>query len=339
MAVALPALNPVWRNGLRTWLAASLAIGVMLWAGRSQVLVLALAMAVVFINENDLVPARTVSQQVAGALVGILTAVVLHEISSGWLVLAIALLVTGVLVRGLGLPKGVGMGYIGCWSLEVIGYGKHFNWALIFDLAFAVVVGIAAALVATWVFWPRRPLQELPGLDARLTEQFSRQVERMRRWLIDGGEAPAPLSSQELLPQILLLQQLREQRRGSSAPRQQRELTARWAQTGAIWRQLLRQWKLLEPLLLQLEAPLPSSSHHQLLLGSLDNIRSRLSSEEPGQPLFTSDPAHWIAEAEELRAPKPLLLAIAQQSEQMQDLLSSRSLLQRAILQLQRASQ
>ncbi len=337
MAAALPALNPLWRNSLRTWLAASLAIGVMLWAGRSGVLVLALAMAVVFINENDLVPARTVSQQVAGALIGILTAVVLHEISSGWLVLAIGLLVTGVLVRGLGLPKGVGMGYIGCWSLEVIGYGKHFNWALIFDLAFAVVVGITAALVATWVFWPRRPLQELPGLDARLAEQFSRQVERMRHWLIAGGAAPAPLSSQELLPQILLLQQLREQRRGSSAPRQQRRLTSRWAQTGAIWRQLLRQWKLLEPLLLQLEAPLPSSQH-QLLLDSLDTIACRLSGEEPGLQRFSGEPALWIAEAEALRAPKPLLLAIAQQSEQLHDLLRSRGLLQQAIHQLQGAN-
>jgi len=240
-------------------------------------------------------------------------------------------------VRGLGLPKGVGMGYIGCWSLEVIGYGKHFNWALIFDLAFAVVVGIAAALVATWVFWPRRPLQELPGLDARLAEQFSRQVERMRHWLIAGGEAPAPLSSQELLPQILLLQQLREQRRGSSAPRQQRRLISRWAQTGAIWRQLLRQWKLLEPLLLQLEAPLPSSQH-QLLLDNLDTIASRLTGEEPGQQRFSGEPALWIAEAEALRAPKPLLLAIAQQSEQLHDLLRSRGLLQQAIHQLQGAN-
>ncbi len=334
----MAALTPLWRNSLRTWLAASLAIGVMLWAGRSGVLVLALAMAVVFINENDLVPARTVSQQVGGALIGILTAVVLHQISSGWLVLAIGLLVTGVLVRGLGLPKGVGMGYIGCWSLEVIGYGKHFNWALIFDLAFAVVVGIAAALVATWVFWPRRPLQELPALDARLARQFSQQVEQLRRWLIDGGEAPAPLSSQALLPQILLLQQLREQGRGGSASRLQRRLTARWAQTGAIWRQLLRQWKLLEPLLLQLKAPLPPSSHQRLLLNTLETIALGLSSAEPGPRDRPSAPGRWIAEAEALQAPKPLLLAIAQQSEQLQDLLHSRRLLQEAIQRMGRAA-
>jgi hypothetical protein len=28
----------------------------------------------------------------------------------------------------------------------------------VFDLAFASVVGIGMAQVATWVFWPRRPL-------------------------------------------------------------------------------------------------------------------------------------------------------------------------------------
>ena len=135
MANALPALSPLWRNSLRTWLAATLAIGVMLWSGRGSVMVLALAMAVVFINENDATPAQSIGQMVGAALVGILTAVVLHQFSTAWPMLALALLVTGALVRGLGLLKGLGMGYMGCWSLEVIGYGKQFNWALIFDLA------------------------------------------------------------------------------------------------------------------------------------------------------------------------------------------------------------
>jgi hypothetical protein len=94
---------------------------------------------------------------------------------------------------------------------------------------------------------------------------------------------------------------------------------------------------LLEPLLLQLEAPL-ASSQHQLLLGSLDTIACRLSGEEPGQQRFSAEPALWIAEAEALRAPKPLLLAIAQQSEQLHDLLHSRGLLQLAIQQLQGAN-
>ena len=329
MANALPTLSPLWRNSLRTWLAATVAIGVMLWAGRSQVLVLALAMAVVFINENDLVPARTLSQQVAGALVGILTAVVLHEISSGWLLLAIGLLVTGVLVRGLGLPKGVGMGYIGCWSLEVIGYGKQFNWALIFDLAFAVVVGIAAAQLATWAFWRQRPLQQLPALEQGLCAQLSQQIQRMEQWLAQGGSPPEPLRSQALLPQILQLQQLRDQRQGSRTPKQVRQLSSRWAQTGSLWRQLLRQWLQLEPLLLELPAPLPPES---ALRSSLRNLGDQLQPQPSSGPgpmqLSTHD---WLQDAQRSATTAPLLLAIGQQVEQLHLLLRSRALVHQAI--------
>jgi hypothetical protein len=159
MANAMPALSPLWRNSLRTWLAATLTIGILVWADRSKVMLLGLLMVVVFINDNDLTPLRSIGQMVAGSVIGILTAVVLHNLISGWVVTAIGLLITGVLVRGLGLLKGLSLGYLSCWGLEVTGDGVHFNAALVVDLAFSAVVGIAMAQLATWVFWPRRPLQ------------------------------------------------------------------------------------------------------------------------------------------------------------------------------------
>lgn len=84
MANALPALSPLWRNSLRTWLAATLTIGIMLWTDRGGVMLLGLLLAVVFINDNDLTPLRSLGQMVAGSVIGILTAVVLHNLVSGW---------------------------------------------------------------------------------------------------------------------------------------------------------------------------------------------------------------------------------------------------------------
>ena len=78
MAAALPSLSPLWRNSLRIWLASTLTIGILFWSGRSHLLGVALMLAVLFVNENDLTPARSIGQQVAGALIGILTAIVLH---------------------------------------------------------------------------------------------------------------------------------------------------------------------------------------------------------------------------------------------------------------------
>ncbi|MGA0020756.1 MAG: hypothetical protein ACO3GW_01190 [Vulcanococcus sp.] len=335
MANALPALSPTLRNSLRTWLAATLTIGIMQWSGRSNVMMLGLLMTVLFINDNELTPVRSVGQLVGGALVGILTAVVLHQFSSGWLVTAIGLLVTGCLVRGLGLTKGVSMGYMGCWALEVVGYGKTFNWALIFNLAFTVVVGIAMAQLATWAFWPRRQLQQLPILEARLCEQLSGQMLRMSAWMVDGGAAPVPLRSNTLLPQILQLQQLRDQRRGAPTPTAVQRLSSRWAQTGSIWRQLLRQWLLLEQLLLQLPSPLVDQG---VLPAELVRLASSLQADPAARPTLepSAPEPDWLQQAQRLQASAPLLLAIGQQLTELQLLLRSRALVRHAIAQQRR---
>ncbi len=330
MAYALPPLSPLWRNSLRTWLAATLTIGIMLWSGRGSVMMLGLLMAVLFINENEFTPLRSIGQLVGGALIGILTAVVLHQFSQGWLVTAIGLLITGCLVRGLGLSQGVSMGYMGCWALEVVGYGKHFNWGLIFDLAFAVVVGIAMAQLATWAFWRHQPLQQLPALEQGLCVRLSQQIQQMEQWLEQGGTQPERLRSQVLLPQILQLQQLRDQRQGSPTPKRIRQLSSRWAQTGTIWRQLLRQWLLLEPLLLELSAPLTPDS---LLPSSLRSLDRQLQFEAAPTGTGVLQPSlhDWLQDARRSATTAPLIVAIAQQLEQLQHLLHSRALVREAI--------
>lgn len=341
MAVALPSLNPLWRNSLRIWLATTLVIGIMLWAGRSQVLGLALVMAVLFVNENDLTPARSIGQMVGGALIGILSAMVLHEISTSWVVLGIALLVTGVLVRNLGLLKGLSTGYLSCWALELMHHGKQFNWALIFNMALAVVVGILMAQIATWALWPRRPLQQLPALEARIASQLSQQISAMQQWLGSGGAPPAALRSQDLLPSIQLLQQLRDQNQGLSMPAHTKHALSRWAQAGSLWRLVLRQWLLLEPLLRQLATPLPAENPQPLLRSSLADLVGSLQAQPTMAPVLgPSSPAQrWLEEAGRLGAPQPLLLAIGQQCQDLQQLLHSRALLQASLLQRLEASQ
>lgn len=341
MAVALPSLNPLWRNSLRIWLATTLVIGIMLWAGRSQVLGLALVMAVLFVNENDLTPARSIGQMVGGALIGILSAMVLHEISTSWVVLGIALLVTGVLVRNLGLLKGLSTGYLSCWALELMHHGKQFNWALIFNMALAVVVGILMAQIATWALWPRRPLQQLPALEARIASQLSQQISAMQQWLGSGGAPPAALRSQDLLPSIQLLQQLRDQNQGLSMPAHTKHALSRWAQAGSLWRLVLRQWLLLEPLLRQLATPLPAENPQPLLRSSLADLVGSLQAQPTMDPVrgLSSPAQRWLEEAGRLGAPQPLLLAIGQQCQDLQQLLHSRALLQASLLQRLEASQ
>ncbi|MCP9808235.1 hypothetical protein KBY58_02155 [Cyanobium sp. HWJ4-Hawea] len=336
MALELPQISPLWRSSLRIWLAATLAIGIMLWSGRGSYMTLALVMAVMFVNEDDPSPAGSVGQIMAGALVGILTAMVLHEISTDWVVLGISLLVSGVLLRSLGLTKGLSVGYLCAWAVEVLHHGKQFSWQTIFDLALAVAVGILMAQLATWALWPRQPLQKLPGLEAGIASQLSQQITAMQQWLDGGGKAPPPLRSQELLPRILLLQQLRNQRQTGANSSQKIRLLSRWYQAGSILRQLLRQWLLLEQLLLQLPAPLQQRGDNALIEITLADLAKCLqapASPTPGKPL-ASEAQIWLDHATSLGASKPLVLAIGQQCRVLQQLANGRALLKTAVGQL-----
>lgn len=339
MALSLPGLSPLWSNSLRIWLATTLTIGIMLWSGRGHVLGLALVMVVLFVNENDVTPARSIGQLVAGALIGILTATVLHELSTSWVVLGIALLLTGVLVRILGLFKGLSTGYLSCWALELMHRGNAVNWALIFDLAFAAVVGILMAQMATWALWPRQPLQQLPALEAGIASQLGAQIVAMQQWLGRGGAPPPALRSQDLLPSILQLQQLRDQTKGLSMPAHTKRLLGRWAQAGSLWRQVIRQWLLLEPLLRQLSTPLPDINPQPLLHNALAEFAERLQAPPNAAP----EPSNavtsqlWLDQAGSLGVPQPLLLAIGQQCQELHQLLYSRALLRSSLVQLSAA--
>lgn len=329
MAAHPLSLSPLWRHGLRLWLAATLTIGIMLWCGLSDQLGWALVLAVLFINENDLSPLRSSVEILAAALVGILTGLVLHHIATGWLTLAIGLLLTGALVRGLGLLKGLSMGYLMSWAVATTPADAQFSWTLFLRLGLAVAIGILSAQIATWVFWPRSPLRQLPMLERGLAAQLQDQIRLVQRWLEEGGPPPASLRSRELLPQIQQLQQLRSVRPARQTSHRRPRLLRRWAQAGDIWRQVLRQWMVLEPMLLQLPAPLLGAQPQSLLLQCLAALQERLQDPLPAaQPLTPPYPTElWIAEADRLQLPRPLLLAVSLQCQELEQLLRGRSLL------------
>ncbi len=329
-------LSPLWRNALRLWLATSLAIGILLWCGQTSQLGWALILAVIFINENDISPLRNSAQVLAAALVGILTGLVVHHIATGWLMLAIGMLLTGVLVRTLGLLQGLSMGYLMSWAIGTSPAAATFSWTLFYELGLAVVVGTLCAQVATWVFWPRSPLRQLPELERGLAGQLLDQMRLVDRWLREGGPPPPSLRSRQLLPQIQQLQQLRSAVHPGVSPRQKVRLLRRWAQAGDLWRQLLRQWLLLEPLLLLLPAPLPPAQPRLLLLERLELLQARLQGDATDAiALRPATPAEaWIAEANHLQVSPPLLLALAAQCQDFEQLLHGRALLRRGLERL-----
>lgn len=344
MAFALPPLHPVVRNGLRIWLAATLASSILLWAGLESVVTVGLIFAVLFVNENDLTPASSIGQVIAGALIGVLTAQVLHELSTSWVMLGLALLLSGALVRSLGMLKGLSTSLMGCWALDLMHPGNQVDWSVVLDLTFAAIVGILMAQLATWAVWPRRPLQQFPALEAGLARELAQQIAAVQQWLRAGGPPPPPLRSQALLPRIQQLQHLPAQPPGQGRRSPSARLVRRWAQAGSLWNQLLRQWLVLERLLQQLPAPLPSSAQASggdgLLLHSLEELAQALGHQIAPRAGGSggSAPQAWLEHASALGAAKPLMLAIGQQDNALQGLLRSRGLLQAAIADLAAAN-
>jgi hypothetical protein len=112
---------------------------------------------------------------------------------------------------------------------------------------------------------------------------------------------------------------------------------------------VLRQWLLLEPLLRQLATPLPDNTPQPLLRSALGDLAERLqvqtslaadlSNTEPNNvELSDAQTAQlWLEQASSLGAPLPLLLAIGQQCQALQQLLHSRALLNAALAQLSAA--
>jgi hypothetical protein len=222
------------------------------------------------------------------------------------------------------------------WAIGTTPATARFSWSLAYELGLAVVVGTLCAQVATWVFWPRSPLRQLPELERGLAAQLLDQIRLVDRWLREGGPPPPSLRSRQLLPQIQQLQQLRSAAHPATSPRQTTRLLRRWAQAGDLWRQLLRQWLLLEPLLLLLPAPLPASQPRLLLLERLALLQARLQGDATA-PLALSPvapAAAWIAEADRLQVSPPLLLALAAQSREFEQLLRGRTLCRRGLERL-----
>ena len=314
-------LNPTTRAGLRLWLAATLAIAMTIWTGRQGTMFLAVMMVVLFVNENDTAPLSNAFLQLASAVLGVVTGLVIASFASGWLMLSVGLLATGLLCRRVGLGSGMGMASLCCWAVILMGHGHSFHAAAVFNLALPVVIGVVAAQFATWVVWPRLRAERLVELDDQLRQRFGLQREGLLQWLQRGVQAPSPLRSSEVLPAIVQLQQLSRGQSHSLTPTQVR----RWAQLGSLWRQLLTQWLLLEAQLQALSVPL--SSEAMLLLSQHLEPLDQAATARPA----ATDLVQWRNWGERSGVPPLLALSLAMQLEQLRNLLHSQRLLRRVV--------
>ena len=316
--MASPALVTTLRASLRLALAAALAIAMVAWSGRGDRVFLALIVVVLYVTDSRPQPWRLLVRQFAGAVVGILTALVLFQLADGWLMLSIVLLVVALLIEILQLQAGRSLALMLAWGVLEMDLTRAFNIATVFDLVLVFVIGLLSARVATVLVWPERPGLRIRMLDQTIYAYLHTQIGGVRHWLQQGGPSPKPLLSAELLPAVVELEQ-------SSA-----------RQLGLLWRLILRQWLLLEPQLLGLPAPLTHPAGLLLLL-RLEQIAAALSDPNAAQPspvALHPEPPPWPTDT----ISRLIALAIEQQLNTLDQLLHSQGLLRRSDRWQRRAS-
>ena len=306
MALAQP-LTPTLRAALRLAIGAALAIAMVFWSGRGDRVFLAVIAVVMFATESPSMPWRALLRQFAAGVVGILTALVLFRLADGWLMLSIVLLVVALLLEVLRLQSGRTLALLLTWGVLVMDTQRTFNIATVFDLALTFVIGLLSARLATALVWPQRPGAALAAVDQRLRLRLGDQLGRLRQWLEQGGPSPPPLTSAELLPMVLELQQP----------------TSR--QLGLLWRQILHHWLLLEPQLLGLRPPLRPPAG-PLLQQRLDRIQALLIPSRTAEVASGPGPRGSTAWCLDLSS-ELIALAIEQQLDTLDQLLHSQRLL------------
>jgi hypothetical protein len=280
------------------------------WSGRGDRVFLALITVVLYVTDSRPQPWRLLVRQFAGAVVGILTALVLFQLADGWLMLSVVLLVVALLIEALQLQAGRSMALLLAWGVLEMDLTRAFNIATVFDLVLVFVIGLLSARVATVLVWPERPGLRIRMLDQTIYAHLHTQIGGVRHWLQQGGPSPKPLLSAEMLPAVVELEQ-------SSA-----------RQLGLLWRLIVRQWLLLEPQLLGLPAPLTHPAG-LLLLQRLEQIAAALSDPNAAQPspvaLLPESPP-WPTDT----ISRLIALAIEQQLNTLDQLLHSQGLLRRS---------
>jgi hypothetical protein len=281
--------------------------------------------AVLFVNDRQNRPGWQVLQQVAGIVIGVVVGLVLYPFSNGWFMLSLALLCAGLVARGLGMAGGIGLANLAVWEMLTFCQCERFEMRLLVNYIVPGLIGVAAALFATWVVWPPQPQLQVRQLDQWLSSRLQTQLQGLRRWLETGEAPPAVLHTSEVLPPIQDLQQLA------------RGPLRRWGQLALLWRQVLRQWILLEAQIRSLP-PLPGTPLQQQLL---DRLQWLATADHGGllQPWPMATPEQWLAWSRSSDVAQLQPLAIGLQLEQLRSLLRSQGLLRAALLRAARLRQ
>ena len=262
----------VWADQNRDLLRQSLRLSavmfataaIALWTDRTVYLWYSLNAALIVVDDDDELTLPAARARMLGTVLGAVITFVVHTIASGWMGVMLTCLLCLPLLRWLGWQGGLSTAMTIAVMFLMIPRPTLLNWEFVLNRSLDALIGIAVALVVSYLFWPRNRLAELERLDLTL----DRQIRMLGRDLADrkaqGSEAI------DLTAGYLRLARLVEVALRS----QQAELVRR-----RRWRQRLLLWETLLHHALELERHqvlVDSGLHSPLLTAAIRDERQRV---------------------------------------------------------------
>jgi uncharacterized membrane protein YccC len=196
-----------------------------------------LVAVVMCMDETDTRVLAASRTRVLGTLTGGLVGGLVHMVLSGWIGLTVSLMLVVPLLRHLGWQSSRGLGMLVCSMLFLIERYTEQNWAYVGGRILDTLIGIAAVLVVSFLFWPVDRLAEIRSVDAQLRRAISPRLEQIRRGLKESG----PLLAQPSLPLIgsrlnlRLAQLVGDELRSAPSGRAHRQ---HWRQRQLLWERI-----------------------------------------------------------------------------------------------------
>ncbi|MCX5949172.1 MAG: FUSC family protein [Cyanobacteria bacterium] len=220
----------VLRNTLKYGVAAALAGALAMNRKDVDFVWYTLVAVVMCMDETDTRVLAASRTRVLGTVTGGVVAGLVHTILSGWIGLTVSLLLVVPLLRLLGWQSSRGLGMLVCSMLFLIEHYSQLDWVYVLNRILDTLLGIAAVLVVSYLFWPVNRLAEIRGLDGQLRASTQERLVAIRQWLKTGHAEPVAA------PVAIIGSRLAQQlsRLVNDGPGQRQ----RWRQRGLLWERI-----------------------------------------------------------------------------------------------------
>ena len=192
---------------------------------------------VMCMDETDTRVVAASRARVLGTIAAGLVSFLVHTMLGGWIGLTVALLIVVPLLRIFHWQASLGTAVVVCSMLFLVARYSQLDWLYVLNRTTDTLVGVVAALIVNFLFWPIHRLGEIRALDRQLRRLMASRLTDIHHQL--KGSADTTVSPPQGIVGSRLCQQLRQlvndELRSNPAGDSRRQ---HWRQRSLLWERI-----------------------------------------------------------------------------------------------------